>query len=219
MPTLLVRIEGPMQSWGIRSRYYERDTALEPTKSGIIGMVCAAMGRPRDADISDLAGLKMAVRVDREGKLSKDYHTVLDVPRADSSTPGTAVSNRYYLADARFLVALEGEMKLLESIKSALKNPIWPIFLGRKAFLPSQPLLLGDSILDCDAETALRSTVWLGREQEPRPEKLRLVLETTASNGEARLDVPVSFVVENRTYAQRFVRNEWLKSESLDKEA
>ena len=79
MSTLLLRLAGPMQSWGTQSRHSLRDTGQEPSKSGVIGLVAAALGRPRDRDISDLAGLRMGVRVDHEGRVSKDFHAALHV--------------------------------------------------------------------------------------------------------------------------------------------
>jgi len=44
MNTVFVRLEGPLQSWGTRARWGERDTELEPTKSGVIGLVACALG-------------------------------------------------------------------------------------------------------------------------------------------------------------------------------
>src|SRR5258708_39825081 len=75
MGTLLLRLAAPMQSWGTQSRFVVRDTGLEPSKSGVIGLLCAALGRPREAPVEDLAGLRMGVRVDREGVMQTDYHT------------------------------------------------------------------------------------------------------------------------------------------------
>src|ERR1039457_3308223 len=73
--TLLLRLAGPMQSWGLDSRFDQRDTGLEPSKSGVLGLVCAALGKPRDdragpwPSLSQLASLRMGVRVMREGTL------------------------------------------------------------------------------------------------------------------------------------------------------
>ena len=77
MSTLLLRLAGPMQSWGTQSRFEERDTDADPSKSGVLGLVGAAMGVARDdmGAIARLAGLTMAVRVDREGTVLRDYHT------------------------------------------------------------------------------------------------------------------------------------------------
>lgn len=144
--TLLLRLEGPMQSWGFRSRFDYRDTALEPTRSGVIGLICAAMGIARGEPISRFDAIRMGVRVDKEGRPERDYHTALDVIKADGSGTDTAVSRRDYLADASFIVGLESENKtLLDDIAEALRNPEWPLFLGRKAFpLAVPPLGLAD---------------------------------------------------------------------------
>lgn len=153
--TLLLRLEGPMQSWGYRSRFDYRDTALEPTRSGVIGLICAAMGIARWEDISRFDVIRMGVRVDRDGRLERDYHTVggdhhepreYGVIKADGSGKDTVVSYRDYLADASFTVGLESENKdLLEEIAKALRNPAWTLFLGRKAFpLAVPPLSSGD---------------------------------------------------------------------------
>jgi CRISPR system Cascade subunit CasD len=138
--TLLLRLNGPMQSWGYRSRFDYRDTALEPTRSGVIGLICAAMGIARGEPISRFDAIRMGVRVDRDGRLECDYHTALDVIKADGSGNDTVVSHRDYLADASFTVGLQSnDQQLLNEIAAALLSPIWTLFLGRKAFPLSAP--------------------------------------------------------------------------------
>jgi len=158
MSTLILRLTGPMQSWGLQSRFSDRDTAREPTKSGVLGLVCAALGKPREErpgdgfpTLADFAALRMGVRVDREGQPRYDFHTAQDVLKA-SATPSqienqsparlkdTEPSTRHYLADAWFTVGLEGERALLERIDAALAAPHWPLALGRKAFPPGLPV-------------------------------------------------------------------------------
>jgi CRISPR system Cascade subunit CasD len=39
MAVLLLRLAGPMQAWGTQSRFVNRDTELEPSKSGVIGLL------------------------------------------------------------------------------------------------------------------------------------------------------------------------------------
>jgi len=195
MSVLLLRLAGPMQSWGVQSRFTVRDTGLEPSKSGVIGLLCAALGWPRDADLSDLASLRMGVRVDQEGTVARDYHTAGkdgflrasgEVERKD-----VIVSSRYYLADARFLVGLEGDEALLRKLHQALENPVWPLYLGRKAFVPGEPVWLKDGLrLNEDLMTALCGYPWLGGRKYP--ERVRLVLEDPAGS-EVRLDQPLSF--------------------------
>jgi CRISPR system Cascade subunit CasD len=150
MPTLLLRLCGPMQSWGTRSRFVERDTELEPSKSGVFGMLCAAAGIPRTDPIPDeWLALRMGVRCDRPGHLSRDYHTAgAKYPGGIAKSDGgrskdAVVSNRHYLSDADFLVGLEGEDRhVLENIEAKLKAPCWQISLGRKSFLPAWPVHL-----------------------------------------------------------------------------
>ena len=75
MTVLLMRLAGPMQSWGTQSRFTNRDTGLEPSRSGVVGLLCAALGRSRDQSLDIFRPLRMAVRVDREGRLMRDYQT------------------------------------------------------------------------------------------------------------------------------------------------
>lgn len=143
--TLLLRLEGPMQSWGYRSRFDYRDTALEPTRSGVIGLICAAMGIARGESISRFDSIRMGVRVEKEGRPERDYHTALDVIKADGRGADTVVSYRDYLADASFTVGLQSEdRELLVEIAEALRNPAWILFLGRKAFPLAIPPLGSD---------------------------------------------------------------------------
>ena len=172
---MLLRLSAPMQSWGTQSHFTRRDTGLEPSKSGVIGLLCAALGRARDEPVADLAALQMGVRVDREGIVQMDYHTVGGgAPRGSASresAAGTAyaayaayaaygvaefsggkrtvVSRRAYLADANFLVGLAAstpdEERLLQLLDEALAHPVWPLFLGRKSFPPAEPVRLPDA--------------------------------------------------------------------------
>lgn len=205
MPTLLLRLAGPMQSWGTRSRFDERDTELEPSKSGVIGLVCAALGRDRHEDISDLAALRMGVRVDQPGVLRRDYHTAMSAKRADGTGPViVAVTNRYYLADAVFLLGLEGEHALLERIHRALKTPHWPLYLGRKSFLPSPSVWLEDGLKTEGLEEALALYPFLGRGEEPEDGCL-YALEAQVS-GSLRMDQPIAPFAARR-FGTRYVQS------------
>ena len=216
-----------MQSWGTQSRFTHRDTGREPSKSGVIGLVCAAMGRPRTAPLDDLRALKMGVRVDREGNLSRDFHTAggshrrgdpYGVIKNDGGRGGTVVSERYYLADADFLVGLEGDDALLRTIDAAFAAPKWQLCLGRKAFVPGSPVRLPDhprfgaglrseSLID-----ALTGYPWIvggRREGEREPELCRVVIDAETNSGhETRYDVPVSFA--NREFTLRYVQTDWI---------
>ncbi len=214
MFTLLLRLQGPMQAWGVQSRFLYRETLREPTKSGVIGLVAAALGRKRHESIADLAALRMGVRVDREGVVHRDYHTAGKdgYLRADGNleTRDLIQSWRYYLADACFLVGLEGEVRAwLEQIHQALARPKWPLFLGRKAFPPSRPVYLPDGLQEGSLEQVLAQYPPLIKPPEKAKHvRARLVLEMKAPSPEAvaftaRRDQPVSFA--ERTYELRHV--------------
>lgn len=138
--TLLIPLVGPLQAWGLDARFDLRQTAAEPSKSGVLGLCCAALGRDRHEPIDDLAALVFGVRVDREGRPCRDFHTAQNVIGASGSDLRTVVSNRWYLAGAAFLAGLEGPRPLLEAIHRALLQPHWPLSLGRKSCPPTIPL-------------------------------------------------------------------------------
>lgn len=174
--TLFLRLAGPMQSWGTSSRFQLRRTDAYPSKSGVFGLILCAMGIRR-ADsreaLERMAGLTMGVRIDRAGSLAWDYHTAgakIGIRSADGKIKKTAstgefetlLSRRQYLWDASFLVALQGEPALIETCASALNDPVWPVFLGRKCCIPAEPVLVGTGWHE-GVNAALASIPWQPR--------------------------------------------------------
>lgn len=187
-PILLLRLEGPLQSWGTRSRWDPRDTQTEPTKSGVVGLLGCALGygmgdRRLETELD--AGLRFGVRVENPGRVMEDYQTVTDfLPTADgryrhsrvktttslakiradpNAVPATIISPRFYLEDAAFLVALEehpGHAGLLHRCEQALRSPAWPLYLGRKACPPTRPILGRLASEYENIEAALRAEPW-----------------------------------------------------------
>ena len=198
MPTLLLRLQAPMQSWGISSHFTNRDTGREPSKSGVIGLICASMGRPRDADIADLAALHMGVRVDKEGILQKDFQVAQNIYHASGKgTKVSEISDRFYLSDAAFLVGLEGPEELLQEIQAALRSPHWSLYLGRKAFPPSKPVFLRDGLYNEPLLVALENYPALVTDPDSHA---RVIIDS--DEGEfIRSDVPISF--EERRFSSR----------------
>jgi CRISPR system Cascade subunit CasD len=192
-----------MQSWGTQSRFGVRETELEPSKSGVIGLLCAALGRPYSAPVDDLANLRMGVRIDREGKPAVDYHVAQNIRRASATggIKGSDVSTRHYLEDAAFLVGLEGDVTLLNSLQEALKNPYNMLCLGRKAFVPGSPVWLKNGLRCGETlEEALNTYPCLCSTKE---EQLRIVLDDP--NGQrSRTDVPISFA--ERKFSKRRIQ-------------
>ncbi len=194
--TLLIPLAGPMQAWGSRSRFDDRDTHLEPTKSGVLGLVCAALGRDRGEPIADLDALWFGVRVEAPGRVMTDYQTAQRVARAGGGGLTTVTSHRHYLADARFLAGLAGnDLSLLAQIEAALHDPKWCLSLGRKGYPLTLPPYLPHGSLrrEADLETALfNEPWWWTSRQEKQPEQLRLVLED-AEGAASMADQPLHY--------------------------
>jgi CRISPR system Cascade subunit CasD len=175
MSVLLLCLAGPLQSWGDDSRYTTRNTRTAPTKSAIIGLLAAAQGRRRDADIADLRDLTFGVRVDQPGQVLIDYHIVTGASHAPLSPAGqrlptadgkqlpaaksTKETRRYYLSDAVFLAVVEGDDSLLADLAAALRRPRYPLYLGRRSCPPSRPILIGLRA-DLTLRDSLRAIQW-----------------------------------------------------------
>lgn len=215
MPTLLLRLVGPMQSWGTTSRFDQRDTGKEPSKSGVIGLLAAALGIDREKwpDLEPLTHLSIGIRHDRPGVPKRDYQTAQHIISADrSKVHETAVTTRDYLADAAFLVGLEcDERSLLERIHAALRDPAWPLALGRKSYVPSEPIWIENGVQDVPLRNALTQWPWIAsqRRWEEVPEKLLVSFESEDGSGVLKMDQPISSFAERR-FGARFVRSEWI---------
>jgi CRISPR system Cascade subunit CasD len=220
MPTLLLRLSGPMQSWGTTSRFDQRDTGREPSKSGVIGLLAAAMGIDRDnwTDLKPLTELRMGVRHDRPGVVRMDYQTAggsaLDAIIKADGTPSRdgVVSQRFYMADAAFLVGLEGrDRAFLEVAHASLRNPVWPLALGRKSYVPSEPIWMENGLQDAALRRVLTKSPWISsrRPWEETPLQLLMSLETDDGSGVLKMDQPTSSFTERR-FAPRFLCSEWV---------
>lgn len=162
---LAIYLDAPLQSWGVSSRFQRRDTGSHPSKSGVLGLIAAAMGIDKHAadEASRLAPLAacrfnvfLVSRLDNGHPALRleDYHTVgggydrddpvdrLRIARKASGGPSTTVvTRRFYLEQTRFAAVLEGATGILESAADALQDPVWGVWFGRKCCLPAAPLL------------------------------------------------------------------------------
>ncbi len=227
---IVLRLEGPLQSWGERGKWGVRDTAPAPTKSGVVGLISCAMGLSDDAPIRDLsAQLEMAVRIDSPGAVIEDYHTIgggyskpmlLSAEQKPKKTPGgqphTELSNRFYLADAAFTVAIFIESETVaDQIRQALTDPTWPLYLGRKSCPPAYPIFYDwfSASQDQDVVETLRSVLLstpVSRYREKTSKSftvdgsIALILPSKFGNGNAARDEIVSR--RYRTYRSRYVQ-------------
>ena len=193
---LLLRMEAPLQSWGVSSKYDYRSTEKFPTKSGVVGLLGAAGGVQRGdvKRIAELASFKMMAVSCRNGGQLQDYHTVQSIQ---------AVTERCYLMDSDFVVILEGDGKLVDDCVLALKNPVYAPYLGRKCCRPSAPILMGHydtwpEVLACLKEKGLTNSP-MNRDATTDEETDQIVQ-----------DVPIDFSL--RTFTSRRVVFESTKS-------
>lgn len=208
MSTLMLRLAGPLQSWGSESRFVRRTSETAPTKSGIIGLLAAAQGRRRVDEIEDLVGLSLVVRIDQEGVVLRDFHTAHNPKRPRANIP---LSQRYYLNDAVFTAFLGGPPATVEGLAQAIVDPAFPISLGRRSCIPVPPVYLGVSDHEPDralGEIPLQAS---RRERRRRSRTVRCSVQADAQvfPDEARRrrirDVPLSFSPDERRYAYREV--------------
>lgn len=207
MSTLLLRLAGPMQAWGTESQFEIRKTNREPTKSGIIGLLAAAMGLRRDEPLDQLMQLHFGVRVDREGMLLRDFHMV----RGEKFPYATT---RYYLSDAVFLVGVSCEDEsFMQQLLEAVTHPAFPLFLGRRSCPPEGRVCLG--LRNLPLEEALRQEPLLVHAGYNQPDRVRIILD--APNEPTRIrDMPVSFHPHHRQHTYRTAKEVWQEFASCE---
>lgn len=221
MNGILLRLAGPLQSWGEHSSFGERDTCQFPTRSGLLGLFAAAQGRKRTSPLTDFDDVQITIRIDRPGIRLVDFHTVgggyprhLTVPTAEgkrrAANAATIVSRRHYLADAAFTVAVTAppeSQKVLDQIAKSLAEPVWPPYLGRRSCPPDAPYLLRTGVSDPVDE--LHQSVPLDNPLAGDP--VTFVTEQfDGTSIESAVvtelnDVPISFHSQDRQYRSRQV--------------
>ena len=212
---LALLLDAPMQSWGFASRFQRRTTGMHPTKSGVIGLICATMGLPKGPgdELLELRALKMtSIAIPRQqtnawtgettelaARRLEDFHTVgggydketqrQSIPRKASGGPcdNPTVSHRQYLNDARFGVILAGDRSVLERIAAALQDPTWGVWFGRKSCIPAEPVYRG--LFD----TELLAQSMLIRERSIEEFTAVTEVENFADGTDSISDQPVSF--------------------------
>lgn len=211
---MLIRLAGPMQSWGERGVYGERDTADFPTRSGLLGLLASAAGIARGQPLGELTALDFTVRVDRPGVRLIDFHTIggsypggRGIPTAGGGRKTSAiVTRRHYLTDAVFTVVCHGPEKTIRRAARSLNQPHWQPYLGSRSYPPEQPMLLG--VFD-DARKRILD-VPLPRREPGGSDAVRVDFIETASPGDPYAwteirDVCDAFPVADRQYRQRLL--------------
>lgn len=219
MSTLLLTLEGPLQSWGSSSRFVTRSTERAPTKSGVIGLLAAAKGLRRTDPLTELLKLRFGVRIDQPGRLIRDFQTEKTLDGKDSMP----LSYRYYLGDAVFVAGVESDdVGLLKGLHEALSSPYFPLYLGRRSCPPAGPIAV-DLIEGASVEQALTSKPWVASQRHrksinvPNP-KLELLIDGDLGDGkgETLRDEPISFDPQRREYGWREVVSDWIEVSNPD---
>lgn len=154
--TLIFTLSARMASFGELAGHSRRSTLTGPTRSAVLGLVAAALGLRRDEAprLTRLDETRVAVAILRHGSLLRDYHTVQTIPTAKVKRPATraealrrvgrdvntTITERDYLCDVLYGVALWGGVWPLAEIEAVLKAPAFPLYLGRKSCPLSAPL-------------------------------------------------------------------------------
>jgi len=229
MSVLAIRLGGPLQAWGTSRRLdrYRRTEAF-PTKSAVVGLLSAALGRARTDPIDDLVGMRFGVRADRPGEVLRDFHTVsslfdekgrfdpangrLPIAKGGHRPAATSiqVTERFYLSDACFVAGMESEEDMLDELDRALAHPVFPPYLGRRSCPPDAPLRLG--VLPGTLLEVLGSIPWQGGVQAKwTADSVRCETVVEDEDGDRELvDEVRSFDPVSRSYGRRRVRHHYL---------
>lgn len=213
MKTILLKLSGPLQAWGMESHFETRQTDRYPSKSAIVGLIAGVMGYRREENdkMAELNKIDFAVRIDQKGTLLRDYHTAkMYTEKGDLKR--TYVTNRYYLQDAMFIVAISiGEEELFQKIYYSLKHPYFQPFLGKRSLPLNPDFILG--ITDLGAIESFKELPWQATKwYQKRYKKVNNVYfaeiyaDSNLLSGKPihyRRDNVISFSQKNRSYSLR----------------
>jgi len=210
MKTILLKFSGPLQSWGTDSNFEVRHSDLYPSKSALVGLLAASLGYRRGDDdkISDLAALDYAVRIDQKGNLLRDYHVATKY-KPNGTFDRNYVTNRYYLEDFVFVVALgHANDDFVEELAKAVQKPYFQTFMGRRALPLTYDFYLG--IVEQGVTEALEKTDWQASTWYQKKHKGKIELDVYLDADllendfiQYRKDNVISFDQKARTFAYR----------------
>lgn len=157
---IVLHFDAPFQSWGTDSRFQHRSAGHAPSKSAVCGMVCAACGAAKESNdekniISRFVSLNMDCFCLKNDGVTIDYHTVQRYRKVSGSIDckGAVLTQRAYWQSGKYNVVLSGcDREFLTRIHTALQNPVWGVWLGRKCCIPAAPLIQEPVMEYCDAK-------------------------------------------------------------------
>jgi CRISPR system Cascade subunit CasD len=131
----------------------------------------------------------------------EDYHTVQNTRTADGKIKETHITHRTYLNDAAFAAILYGSAVTLRALAAAIADPVWGIWLGRKACIPSAPVLVGVF------ETEIAALAKVLNDQPLTAFTHQREVNTFADGTDTFMDSPVTFA-DPREFSPRRVKLE-----------
>ena len=197
-PHLLLWFEGPLQSWGVNAKFNRRTTLDFPSRSAVLGILCAALGAGGEqkellAQFAPLAQTVIAyARRDKKGQAAPalqlcDFHMVgsgyddkdpwqtLHIPKTSEQKAavggGTKLTYRYYLQDMAFAAALAVPAALRQELEEAFVTPCWDVSLGRKCCVPTEFVYRG---MHASMDAALQCAEELAQAKQ-RMERFRVL--------------------------------------------
>lgn len=170
MTALVLRLAGPVQSWGgYRRNVAYAPTHPVPTRSGVAGLLGACLGLPEYQELLPQFGLR--VRVDQTNPVMRDLQVAVGptTPRereaADravkmasgsgwgkaawpkggivDSSAGGGLYQRHFIPHAEFMCEVTGVDSDVRDWLTATRSPIFMPYLGRQANAPTWPFILG----------------------------------------------------------------------------
>lgn len=243
MRALVLRLDAPLMSFGTvmvdRHGFIDRF----PGTAMLTGLIANALGW-RHGDFDKLQQLQerieYAARWDTRPEELIDYHTVdLGQPKmrdpgwttrgesehrggGNDAKFGTHERIRYYWADGLMTIVLGVKGGLdpdLDTIRAALHKPARPLFFGRKACLPSRPLLDPHTpILEGNDVLSIlrRVPVWDRHGTATRRDEYYLACWPAEIGVMGRGEI--RRVYDLRDWANQVPAGSWLRAEGLIKE-
>jgi CRISPR system Cascade subunit CasD len=143
--TLILKTNG-MSAYGLQTFDTNRKINSFPTRSGVVGLLGAALGIERSShnklfELSE--NIKLAVQINASGTKISDYHTVQGFRSPGSKkiqVGSTKQTYREYWCDSEYTFAITANDDVISNIVEAIKSPVYTLFQGRKSCPLTRPL-------------------------------------------------------------------------------
>lgn len=221
MKYLVLTLHGALQSWGGESTPTPnagspRTTETMPTLGALYGLIRASMGDDRDTERPELHDTHVFIRGDRMGSIARDYQIARRTHHGFIAG-NTVVTPKMHIQDATFTVLIgHPDETIVNHWAQALTKPVWAPYLGRKAHVPSLPVLAGTITTD-EPLRALKHDIpvlW-GAELGDKKRVPILTNQPLLEATDERVikDVPLRYNPSQRSYAESTMHRTYFYTE------